>query len=69
MVPVLCPIDGCVKVYYWDEELATKLPKDTTPGLPDSFEYWSDHYGQFNLVDNPMQCKSFKGIHTAIKNH
>eukprot|EP00957_Ditylum_brightwellii_P017356 1307708-Ditylum_brightwellii.AAC.1 len=69
MVPVSCPIDGCAKVYYWDKELVTKHPKDTTTGLPDFFEYWSDHYGQFMLVDNPKKCKSFKGIGTANKNH
>eukprot|EP00957_Ditylum_brightwellii_P042144 3191926-Ditylum_brightwellii.AAC.1 len=69
MVPVSCPIDGCAKVYYWDKELVTKLPKDTTTGLPDLFECWSDRYGQFNLVDNPKKYKSFKGIRSAIKNH
>eukprot|EP00957_Ditylum_brightwellii_P091191 6942660-Ditylum_brightwellii.AAC.2 len=69
MVPVSCPIGDCIKVYYWDKELVNKLPKDTTTGLPDIFEYWSDHYGKFNLANNPTKCKSFKGICTAIKNH
>eukprot|EP00957_Ditylum_brightwellii_P050356 3818585-Ditylum_brightwellii.AAC.2 len=42
--PVLCPIDGCTKVYHWEEELVNKLPKDTTTDLSDFFEYWGDHY-------------------------
>eukprot|EP00957_Ditylum_brightwellii_P190583 14507773-Ditylum_brightwellii.AAC.1 len=60
MVPVSCPIDVCIKVYYWDKELVTKLPKDVTTGVPDFFEYWCDHHGHFNLEPDPRKCKSFK---------
>ena len=67
-VPVPCPLEGCTKMYHWDEELVSKLPKDGN-GLPDFFEYWGDHYGQFNLVTDPKKPKSFKGIRLAVKNH
>eukprot|EP00957_Ditylum_brightwellii_P074294 5645052-Ditylum_brightwellii.AAC.1 len=69
MVPVSCPIDGCIKVYYCNKELVTKLPKDVTTGLPNFFEYWGDHHGSFNLEKEPRKRKSFKGICSAIKNH